>query len=1354
MKILKSLDPHYLIHRMATDQIVGVLADQDLGFLAGPDMLLADGEVEAGAEPEAHAVVQIRKGVRFASGEVAVQKLGEKLDPFMARTFGTSTEPVWFHPLASVEQWEESAVVKGLEVPVRIQKSAVASDEASLRELSAEDLGTVAKMLDSHADLDGAEELVEIVKAEYDHRGLEVDESLQIFKGLWGYPAGKAALSKKLAAMMPVHKVYVEPFVGSGAVLFAKEKAATEVVNDTNQDVADAWRILTKLTEEQTKKLAAMNWTGDRSTYEKMLKGSASGDLAKLHRFLYMSRFSYGGMRTRRFDPSAQGKELTMPQKLEKNVPRVHGVRVSCEDYEAICRKYDGPDTMHFLDPPYVGTNTHVGEPDFDEARFFKMLTELKGKWIVTYGVKGDLPKMLRASKFTVKTVETNRSIRAMRGTTDEAKLKQIIAYNYELPKVEKAVWSTAFQNDLPDSSFLYIEPGGEKDEEGKTVPRTLRYFPVRDAAGKLDLPHVRNAIARIPQSTAPGLDAADKARLQDKARALLEEIKKKLAGEDAEKQDGAQAPVLCFYHRDLDGVASAAVVAQAHPEAELVGITYGEDFPWDTIKGREAVYMVDFGLQPFEDMVKLKAALDEQGTKFMWIDHHATALEAAEKASFEAEGLRKIGDAGCELTWKFLHPDEPVPEVVRLAGRFDVWDHGDENVVPVHYAMEALEEANDPSSEWWSEWLQKGADDFAELVAMGKSIAGWLEQFNAGRMRHSAFDVEFGGLKCVAACTSIPGSLQFESVRGEHDAAVAFNYSPGNQWDVSLYGLKDEVDVGKVCADHGGGGHQGAGGFQCKELPFDLPVGTAKAYDLREPLAAYAHDAWSRWMEHLFSKVSAEGVIASDEMERRKRQMATAYADLTEEEKESDREEADKMLAVMSGRGEEPVEKADPSAPVSKNFAPVLPGDKNSFDDVNALLKDFVTDELLVVGLGVAAKWSGEVAVVHAAGGKVILTIGSDAADKSGAFPEIVAAASKIGENFVLVGDLLGSGSDARLVVRDVLHWGDKDPATDPWEARQKILSQVLPQAVGPIVLSPVRIVHALDRLKAAITWASEIPGSEGAVITVANSTSDPGGPSSSVAEVRMARIVNALVVGADSNEGESRAYHCVVGPLSDSDSNRMKDVVEIGGRNYTPIGSTSPTSVEASEGNVLRVEVGEILVVDSTESATVGWITSKVLERVHVKPATVPEIRALARPHEIQKLCKIIKRDPERHYILSVVLEPNDGDDGAPLDPDAHDEIYSDDEIWDACVYWYEQGSQIGVMHERETTTKEMLPVHNFIAPADMVVDGEKVRAGTWLIGSLVLSADLWRRIDSGELNAWSVDGRALRRPEAIAA
>jgi HK97 family phage prohead protease len=83
----------------------------------------------------------------------------------------------------------------------------------------------------------------------------------------------------------------------------------------------------------------------------------------------------------------------------------------------------------------------------------------------------------------------------------------------------DRAVWSTAYINGLPDSSFLYIEPGGTKDAEGKTTPRTLRHFPVKDADGKVDVPHVRNALSRIPQSNLP---ASVKASATAKAQRLL----------------------------------------------------------------------------------------------------------------------------------------------------------------------------------------------------------------------------------------------------------------------------------------------------------------------------------------------------------------------------------------------------------------------------------------------------------------------------------------------------------------------------------------------------------------------------------------------------------------------------------------------------------------------------------------------------------------------------------------------------------------------------------------------------------------------------------------------------------------
>jgi hypothetical protein len=94
----------------------------------------------------------------------------------------------------------------------------------------------------------------------------------------------------------------------------------------------------------------------------------------------------------------------------------------------------------------------------------------------------------------------------------------------------EKAKWTAAYVNDLADSAFLWIEAGGTKDEDGKTVPRSLRHFEVKDAGGNFDIPHVRNAISRIPQAkdkNGNDISEAMVTRLQAKARGILESLRK-----------------------------------------------------------------------------------------------------------------------------------------------------------------------------------------------------------------------------------------------------------------------------------------------------------------------------------------------------------------------------------------------------------------------------------------------------------------------------------------------------------------------------------------------------------------------------------------------------------------------------------------------------------------------------------------------------------------------------------------------------------------------------------------------------------------------------------------------------------
>jgi hypothetical protein len=91
-------------------------------------------------------------------------------------------------------------------------------------------------------------------------------------------------------------------------------------------------------------------------------------------------------------------------------------------------------------------------------------------------------------------------------------------------------LWTTAYVNALPDAAFAAIEPGGQLDDEGKTVPRSLRHLPHHTAAvhsgtenSSVDVPHLRDALSRAPQTMiSPELRSHAEMHLRAHAKVLL----------------------------------------------------------------------------------------------------------------------------------------------------------------------------------------------------------------------------------------------------------------------------------------------------------------------------------------------------------------------------------------------------------------------------------------------------------------------------------------------------------------------------------------------------------------------------------------------------------------------------------------------------------------------------------------------------------------------------------------------------------------------------------------------------------------------------------------------------------------
>lgn len=281
-----------------------------------------------------------------------------------------------------------------------------------------------------------------------------------------------------------------------------------------------------------------------------------------------------------------------------------------------------------------------------------------------------------------------------------------------------------------------------------------------------------------------------------------------------------------CFYHRDMDGIASAAIIKLEYPDCEFFSIDYGEQIPkYPTPK--ETVFVVDFSFPP-EEMFAMNRLFD-----LIWIDHHYTAIEKYEdykEKNYEKgqiKGLRTTtkGFAGCGLTWKYIKHNLNFPYSVRLLNDYDIWNHSDCNTLPFQYGIRSTPNHPDNNfSELWSILLSDNTTTLIDkIIKQGDSILNFIHEENCQILKTCIQEIEFEGYKCLVANTFRGSSKTFDSVWCDaYDVMIVFQWRK-TSFKVSLYSSKDEVDVGKICQKYGGGGHLHAAGFECKKLPFDI---------------------------------------------------------------------------------------------------------------------------------------------------------------------------------------------------------------------------------------------------------------------------------------------------------------------------------------------------------------------------------------------------------------------------------------------------------------------------------------------------------------------------------------------------
>ncbi len=111
-----------------------------------------------------------------------------------------------------------------------------------------------------------------------------------------------------------------------------------------------------------------------------------------------------------------------------------------------------------------------------------------------------------------------------------------------------------------------------------------------------------------------------------------------------------------------------------------------------------------------------------------------------------------------------------------------------------------------------------------------------------------------------------------------------------------------------------------------------------------------------------------------------------------------------------------------------------------------------------------------------------------------------------------------------------------------------------------------------------------------------------------------------------------------------------------------------------------------------------------------------------------------RIVKTDSENHYVTGIVYEP--------MTEDAHGNYMEEAEITKAAYYFAKHGDKVDIQHSFEPFDGATV-VENWIAKADFKIGDEEVRKGSWLMTIEVTDADVWDKIEKGEISGFSMGG-----------
>ncbi len=258
-------------------------------------------------------------------------------------------------------------------------------------------------------------------------------------KALLTYYGGKQKLVPQILPLIPEHHLYCEPFAGGAAILFAKEPSKIEVLNDTNGELINFYRVAKAEFPKLKKEIMATLHSRGLHLKARFIYNQPHlfTPVERAWSIFTMSHQSYSAIIDSTW--SAGVKDATSEKKFQSKkavftktyVERLERVQLENRNALEVITTRDTPDSFFYCDPPYFNSDCgHYGGYSVENFKnLLSLLSQIKGKFLLSSYPSDILKEYSKKYKWYTKQIETNLSVQGAK--KNGRKKTEVLTANY-----------------------------------------------------------------------------------------------------------------------------------------------------------------------------------------------------------------------------------------------------------------------------------------------------------------------------------------------------------------------------------------------------------------------------------------------------------------------------------------------------------------------------------------------------------------------------------------------------------------------------------------------------------------------------------------------------------------------------------------------------------------------------------------------------------------------------------------------------------------------------------------------------------------------------------------------------------